>query len=375
MSKPEENIKQTSLYNLHIANGGRMVDFCGYSLPIQYSGIVKEHIHTRNSASLFDVSHMGQIIITGGDFVSMAKALEVLIPADILSLKPSEMRYSVLLNEGGGIIDDLIITRDAKDLAIFIVVNAATKENDFAILQKGLAGDFDIKLEMGKSLIALQGPKAAQVIKKYSSIANELVFMTSGYANIAGFETYISRSGYTGEDGFEISVADEDALELAKILLENEEVEFAGLGARDSLRLEAGLCLYGHDMNEEIDPISASIIFAIGKRRREEGGFVGFEKISSILANGVEQKRVGVIFDGRMPVREGAEIVDEQGQKIGHVTSGSFSPILEKPIAFAYVPKTLSKIGNSVIAIVRGKQVLGTIVKMPFIAQNYLRSH
>ena len=375
MAKPEiENLKKTVLYDLHIANGGRMVDFCGYALPIQYSSLVKEHIHTRNSSSLFDVSHMGQIFVNGADFEAKAKLLETLFPADILSLKSGEMRYSVLLNEKAGIIDDLIITRAENGNDVFIVVNGATKENDFAIMKNMLGDKLEFTLNEDLSLIALQGPKSADVLARYTSIANELIFMQSGAAVIAGINVYISRSGYTGEDGFEISVSNDQASKLAKILSDNDEVEFAGLGARDSLRLEAGLCLYGHDMNEEIDPITASIIFAIGKQRRIDGGFVGAKAVQDIIANGVEQKRVGIIFNTRMPVREGAQLIDELGNNIGIITSGSFSPTLEKPIAFGYLPKDIAKIGNSVCAIVRGKQVFGSIVKMPFVKQNYKRS-
>jgi len=369
--------QKTSLYDLHIAHGGRMVDFCGYVLPIQFQGIVAEHKHVRQNAGLFDVSHMGQISISGADFDTMAKALEALMPADILSLKKGEMRYSVLLNDNGGIEDDLIITRGAKGQSdkeiISIVVNAATKDNDLAILQKGLSG-FDVRLEIGRSLIALQGPKAAEVIRRHSNVADELIFMQAKNTKIAGFDVFVSRSGYTGEDGFEICIDDADAPALAEILLNENEVEPIGLGARDSLRLEAGLCLYGHDMNANIDPISASIIFAIGKRRRNEGGFVGAKAVLEIIANGVKQKRVGMMFEGRMPVRAGAELIDENDDVIGYVTSGTSSPMLETPIAMGYLPKEQAKIGTGVCALVRNKKVYGSVVKMPFVKQNYVRA-
>ncbi len=370
---------KTSLYDLHIEHNARMVSFAGYELPIQYKGIVAEHNHTREQVSLFDVSHMGQLIIKGKDFASTAKALEKIIPANIIDLQQGEMRYSVLLNENGGVIDDLIITRptdkQATDGTIFIVVNGATKANDFKFMQANLTKEIKISFEEGKSLLALQGPKAASVLSRFSDIVEKLSFMQSDATSIKGIGCNISRSGYTGEDGFEISLNNKDAPKLASILLDEPEVEFAGLGARDSLRLEAGLCLYGHDMNEEIDPISASIIFAIGKHRRLEGGFIGDKKIQQIITNGAKQKRMGIIFDGRMPVREGAKLVDEQGNKIGYITSGTFSPILQKPIAMGYLPTEQAKIGTKTTAIVRNKQVNGEIVKMPFVANNYYRGN
>ncbi|MCF6343756.1 MAG: glycine cleavage system aminomethyltransferase GcvT [Devosiaceae bacterium] len=378
MNNNQQLIK-TSLYDLHIEHGARMVDFAGYELPIQYKSIVAEHNHTREQASLFDVSHMGQIIIKSEDFASTAKALEKIIPANIIDLKQGEMRYSTLLNENGGIIDDLIITRptneQATDGTIFIVVNGATKADDFKFIKENLTKEIEISFEKHKSLLALQGPKAASVLSRFSDIVEKLSFMQSDATSIKDIECNISRSGYTGEDGFEISLNDKDALKLAKVLLDEPEVEFAGLGARDSLRLEAGLCLYGHDMNEEIDPISASIIFAIGKQRRIEGGFIGEKKILQILKDGAKQKRVGIIFEGRMPVREGAKLVDEQGNEIGYITSGTFSPILQKPIAMGYLPIKRAKISTEITAIVRNKQVNGEIVKMPFVANNYYRGN
>ncbi len=377
MNNNQQLIK-TSLYDLHIEHGARMVSFAGYELPIQYKGIVAEHNHTREQASLFDVSHMGQIIIKGEDFASTAKALEAIIPANIIDLEQGDMRYSVLLNENGGIIDDLIITRptdeQASDGTIFIVVNGATKANDFKFMQENLAKEIEISFEKNKSLLALQGPKAASVLSRFSDIGEKLSFMQSDATSIKGIKCNISRSGYTGEDGFEISLNDKDASKLANTLLDEQEAEFAGLGARDSLRLEAGLCLYGHDMNEKIDPISASIIFAIGKHRRLEGGFIGDKKIQNILKDGAKQKRAGIIFEGRMPVREGAKLVDEQGNEIGNITSGTFSPILQKPIAMGYLPIKRAKIGTKITAIVRNKQVNGEIVRMPFVANNYVRA-
>lgn len=373
-----ENLKQTALHDLHVAHNGRMVGFGGYALPVQYLGIVAEHNHTRNEASLFDVSHMGQINVTGPDFEATAAALETLMPGELLALKPGEMRYTVLLNENGGIEDDLIVTRPAEGLApdgtMFIVVNAATKQADLELLRQTLGDRLEFTLHEDLSLIAIQGPKAAEILSRHSTIPSELTFMQANTGKIDEFTCYVSRAGYTGEDGFEISVVNADALALAERLLAEPELLPAGLGARDSLRLEAGLCLYGHDMNDTIDPVSAGLIFAIGKRRRTEGGFIGAEHVLKVLADGPANKRVGIRFDGRMPVREGAELVDEAGEVIGHITSGTFSPTLQAPIAIGYLPVAHAKIDTPVTAIVRGKPVTGTVTKMPFVAQRYVRT-
>lgn len=373
-----EILHQTALYDLHVSLGGRMVGFGGYTLPVQFAGIVAEHNQTRDAASLFDVSHMGQVTVTGSDFVTTAKALETLMPGDLLTLASGEMRYSMLLNDRGGIEDDLIVTRPAKGLApdgtIFIVVNAATKHADIALMQKALGSQLEFILHEDRALIALQGPKAADVLSRHSKIADQLTFMQAGPARIGNIECHVSRAGYTGEDGFEISVNNADAVALAKLLLNEPELLPAGLGARDSLRLEAGLCLYGHDMNADVDPVTAGLLFAIGKRRRIEGGFPGADIVARALTDGPAQKRVGIRFDGRMPVREGAELVDENANSIGHIASGTFSPTLQAPIAMGYLPAAQAVSGERVIAIVRGKQVTGTITKMPFVAQNYVRT-
>jgi len=373
-----EDLKYTPLHDLHVSLGGRMVGFGGYSLPVQYKGIVAEHTHTRESASLFDVSHMGQVTVDGPDHATTIAALETLMPGDLLSLDPGEMRYTVLLNEQGGIEDDLIVTRPAADQVpdgtMFIVVNAATKHHDLAVMEQALGDTLTFTLHDERALIAIQGPKAADVLGRHSDCVNKLIFMQATPTKIGGIDCHVSRSGYTGEDGFEISVANDDATKLAELLLAEPELEPAGLGARDSLRLEAGLCLYGHDMDARIDPVTAGLLFAIGKRRRTEGGFAGAEKVLKILGDGATQKRIGIVFDGRMPVREGAELVDQNGQTIGRITSGGFSPTLQAPIAMGYVPKPMAEIGASITAIVRGKPVSGTITKMPFVPQNYVRA-
>lgn len=373
-----ETLQHTPLHDLHVALGGRMVGFGGYALPVQYKGIVAEHTHTRTRASLFDVSHMGQVTVTGSDFATTAAALETLMPGELLALAPGEMRYTVLLNANGGIEDDLIVTRPAEgsapDGTLFIVVNAATKHQDLALMQAALGSQLKFTLHDDRALIAIQGPKAPDVLNRHSTIAKQLTFMQAAPATIGSFDCQVSRSGYTGEDGFEISVSNTDAAALAELLLAEPELEPAGLGARDSLRLEAGLCLYGHDMNPDIDPVTAGLLFAIGKRRRTEGGFAGAETVLKTLADGATQKRIGILFDGRMPVREGAELVDAEGGMVGRITSGTFSPTLEAPIAMGYLPKPIAEIGASVTAIVRGKLVTGTITKMPFVPQRYVRT-
>ena len=365
----------TSLHSLHISHGARMVEFASYNLPIQYRGIMAEHLHTRNSASLFDVSHMGQLIIKGKDFASLANELEKILPANISGLKYGQMRYSLLLNENAGIIDDLIITRpslkQADDGTIFMVVNGATKQNDFHFLRNNLPPEISIEFEEDKSLIALQGPKAAKVLMAHNKEINELEFMQADKFIIDNIDVNISRSGYTGEDGFEISIKNQQAEQLANILLNHEEVELAGLGARDSLRLEAGLCLYGHDLTEDIDPISADLTFAIGKDRRKAGGFIGDKKLQEYLTLGTKYKRVGIIFAGKMPVREGAKIFDEAEEEIGFITSGGYSPSLKMPIAMGYILTKKAKLAEKIIAKVRNKQIIGEISKLPFIKNNY----
>ena len=374
---PADDLLKTALYDRHVAAGGRIVEFGGYALPVQYAGIVAEHNHTREAASLFDVSHMGQVVVTGPDHATAIAALERLTPADLASLAPGDMRYTVLLNEAGGIEDDLIITRPAEgqapDGVMFMVVNAARKHHDLDFLRERAPSDVSFDLRDNLSLLALQGPRAAEVLAKHSDITEKLGFMQAGPATIDGFAANVSRSGYTGEDGFELSVANEHAPALFDLLLADPLVHPAGLGARDSLRLEAGLCLYGHDMTDEIDPVSAGLLFAVGKRRRTEGGFVGAEAVLEKTTRGAERKRVGIRFDGRQPVREGAELVDARGTVIGKVTSGTFAPTAQASIAMGYLPADLAREGEAVTALVRGKPISGTVVKMPFVPQRYHR--
>ncbi|MCF6325720.1 MAG: glycine cleavage system aminomethyltransferase GcvT [Devosiaceae bacterium] len=380
MSSSLSNPIKTALFDLHTAQGGRMVDFAGYFLPVQFKGLIDEHNHTRNSASLFDVSHMGQVSVSGADFATASMALETLLPGNLQNLKPGGMRYTVLLNDAGGIEDDLIVTRSdeggraqAQGICLSIVVNAARKTHDMELFKAALGDRLEFELHEDKSLLALQGPLAAKILANFTDAPHKLAFMQTTSSEIGSIECQISRCGYTGEDGFEISVANSSAAELAKTLYGDERVLPAGLGARDSLRLEAGLCLYGHDMNDEIDPVSANIIFAVGKKRRETGGFTGADAVISALKNGPKMLRVGVVFDGRMPVREGADIVDEADNKIGSITSGTFSPSLGSPIAMGYVPASMSESGTAITAIVRGRKISGTVSDMPFVKQNYAR--
>ena len=378
MSQPDQESLPTALHDLHVSQGGRMVPFAGYELPVQFDGIVAEHMHTRNHASLFDVSHMGQITVNGPDFATSAAALESLFPGNLSNLKPGGMRYTVLLNAHGGIEDDLIVTRPAEgqadDGTMFIVVNAARKDHDIALMRAALGDRLQFTLHENKSLLALQGPQAASVLDELCAAPRKLAFMQSAPDEIEGIACQVSRCGYTGEDGFELSVANADAVRLAEILYADDRVRPAGLGARDSLRLEAGLCLYGHDMNDSIDPVTANILFAIGRKRRTEGGYRGAEAVSQVLRQGPVMRRIGITFEGRRPVREGSVIVDAQGESVGHVTSGTFSPCLKEPIAMAYVPVALAETGTPLAAMVRGTPVSGTVTDMPFVAQHYART-
>ena len=369
----DTQVNKTIFYDYHLKAGGKMVPFAGYLMPVQYSaGIKQEHLHSRNNAGLFDVSHMGQVIVKGE---GAAQALEKLIPVDLEALTINQQTYATLTNEQGGVLDDLIVTRWAED-TFFLVVNAGCKHEDIAHIRSHLPG-FEITYLGDRGLLALQGLKAKEVMAELSPEANKLVFMNGCHTSIDGIDCYITRSGYTGEDGFEISVDPVDAHKLADKLLSFEAVNWIGLGARDSLRLEAGLCLYGHDMDQQTTPVEAGIIWSISKSRRaggnKEGGFLGAEVILEQIANGAAKKRVGFLVDGRAPVREGAEIVDEQGNVIGAITSGGFGPTLQAPIAMGYVPTELSAVGTKHNALVRGVARPITIAKMPLVEQRYYR--
>ena len=356
------------LDNWHRGLGARMVPFAGYQMPIQYEGIIAEHRWTRESAGLFDVSHMGQLVIAGE---GAQAALEALLPADLAILKEAKPKYSLLLTADGGIIDDLMITRRGDHF--YLVVNGATKHGDVEHIEAKLPRGVVLDHMKEQALLALQGPKAVDALARLTPGVAELTFMTAGAFDLAGARAWISRSGYTGEDGFEISVPASAVERVADALLAQPEVKPIGLGARDSLRLEAGLPLYGHDLDHHTTPVEADLVFALSKRRRAEGGFPGWERIARELADGPIRKRVGLKVEGRQPVREGAVVVDAEGDEVGAVTSGGFSPSTEAPIAMAFVPAASAAEGSRVTLVQRGKPFQATVVPMPFVPHRYKR--
>ncbi len=372
MEETKDNILQTPLWGLHKNLDARMVEFAGYDMPVQYkNGVKNEHIQVRNKAGLFDVSHMGQVLITSINGGDPAIALEKLVPSDIKGLALGKMRYTVLLNEDGGILDDLIVTR-LDERTLYAVLNASRKYADIDYIKAKIGDEIKITLQDDLALIALQGPLAEKVIMDtiMPEVA-ELGFMNAKYTDYRGADILVSRSGYTGEDGFEISVPNELAEDLAKELLaDNDKVWAIGLGARDSLRLEAGFCLYGHDITENTTPVEGGISWTIPKHRRENASFMGANKILRQMKEGVAQKRVGLMPDGKAPIREGVEIFDNTGEnKIGVITSGGYSPVLEAPIAMGYIAIDEAKIGTTVVAKMRGKNFSCKIVKMPFVSK------
>jgi len=363
----------TPLHALHLELGAKMVPFAGYAMPVSYpQGILAEHRQCRESAVLFDVSHMGQLRLTGDD---AAAALETLVPVDIVGLDPGKQRYALFTNDAGGILDDLMVTR--REDHLFLVVNAACKDADTAHLRARLSTRCLIEPLPERALLALQGPKAAAVMQRLAPELAKLTFMTGGEATIHGIACFATRSGYTGEDGFEISVAAAEAEALARALLAEPEVQAAGLGARDTLRLEAGLCLYGHDIDTTTTPVQAGLTWAIQKVRRpggeRAGGYPGADVIAAQLANGAAMKRVGLVGLERVPVREGAHIVDDTGAAVGRVTSGTVGPSVGQPIAMAYVPSALAVAGTVVHADVRGKRQPMRISPLPFAPHRYFR--
>jgi aminomethyltransferase len=360
-------LSKTPLWQLHVDAGGKMVPFAGYDMPVQYAdmGVLKEHVQTRTSAGLFDVSHMGQCVLTGDD---PAASLEKIVPGDIKGLDPFRMRYTVLLNDDGGIVDDLMVTR-WDDRTLFLVVNAACKDKDFAWIRKKIGGETQLQYLGDRALLALQGPKAEAVAARFFPEAKTLSFMQACKVKYEGHEIFLSRSGYTGEDGFEISVP-AAAAAFAKKLLAESEVRWIGLGARDSLRLEAGLCLYGHDLDEHTTPIEANLKWTIPKRRREERNFAGAARIMAQLETAPARLRVGIRPDGRAPIREGAELFSG-GEKIGTVTSGGFGPTFDGPVAMGYVRSDLAKTGTKLEAMLRGTPRPVEVAALPFVKNNY----
>ncbi|MCK1541499.1 glycine cleavage system aminomethyltransferase GcvT [Bradyrhizobium sp. 160] len=375
-----DSLRHTPLHALHVSLGGKMVPFAGYDMPVQYpAGVLKEHLHTRASAGLFDVSHMGQIALRpkSGKVEDAARALERLVPQDILAIAPGRQRYAQFTNADGGILDDLMVANFGDHL--FLVVNAACKDADEAHLRAHLSDDCVIDPLDGRALIALQGPKAETALAKWCAEAPSMKFMDAGPREVAGLPCFVSRSGYTGEDGFEISVPAGDAERLARTLLENPDVMPIGLGARDSLRLEAGLCLYGHDIDTTTTPVEAELEWSVQKSRRSggtrAGGFPGAEKILAHFDQGASRRRVGLRTEGRAPVREGALLFADAtaGEPIGKVTSGGFGPSLNAPVAMGYVPTRQSALGTKLFAEVRSQRLAVEVAAMPFVKNTYKR--
>ena len=364
-------LKRTPLYALHKELGARLVPFAGYEMPVQYpTGILVEHAQTRTAAGLFDVSHMGQVRLTAKPGQNVAKALETLVPGDIAGLQPGQQRYTQFTNDAGGILDDLMATSTGDHL--LLVINAACKDADLAHIQKHLAAICEIEPMFSRGLLALQGPKAAQALARLVPAVAAMKFMTGAYFTIEGARCYITRSGYTGGDGYEISTPAEATDAIARKLLAQPEVKPIGLGARDSLRLEAGLCLYGHDIDIATTPVEAVLLWSVGKERRVQGGFPGAAVVQQQIAEGASRKRVGLLPEGKAIAREGAEIVIG-GKVVGRITSGGFAPTLERAIAMGYVDKSQSTVGTKVELMVRGKPVPAEIVAMPFVKHAYYR--
>ncbi len=372
MSEPSSGpLKRTPLHALHKELGARLVPFAGYEMPVQYpTGILAEHAQTRTAAGLFDVSHMGQVRLTAKASWNAAKALEALVPGDIAGLQPGQQRYTQFTNDAGGILDDLMVTSTGDHL--LLVVNAACKDDDLAHIQKHLSATCEIEPMFARGLMALQGPLAAQALARLVPSVATMRFMTGAFVTIDGAQCYVTRSGYTGGDGFEISTPADKADPIARLLLAQPEVKPIGLGARDSLRLEAGLCLYGHDIDTATTPIEAGLLWSIGKERRAQGGFPGAAVIQKQIAEGAPRKRVGLLPDGKAIAREGTEIAID-GRVIGKVTSGGFAPTLGRAIAMGYVERPRSANGTRVELVVRGKPVPAEIVPMPFVKHAYYR--
>jgi aminomethyltransferase len=373
-SELSETLHRTALHDEHVRLGAKMVPFAGYDMPVQYpTGVLTEHNWTRENAGLFDVSHMGQCAITAPDFDIACAALEKIVPADLKSLVPGQQRYSQLLNEAGGILDDMMITRSTYMAGFYVVVNAGRKLGDYAHLMSSLPDVVELKIWDSLSLLALQGPKAEAVLSALDAKAKTIAFMHSAQLSLGGIEAHVSRSGYTGEDGFEISIRSEDAVKVWQLLLANDSVKPIGLGARDSLRLEAGLCLYGHDIDETTSPQEAGLMWSIAKRRREHGGFIGATRVQNEIITGTKRKRVGIKPDGRAPAREGTAIQNAAGRAIGIITSGGFGPTINGPVAVGYVETEYAAEGTPLLLMVRDKALPASVVKLPFVPNRFKR--
>ncbi|PIL18118.1 hypothetical protein P775_21345 [Puniceibacterium antarcticum] len=373
----EQGPKRTPLYDLHLELGGKMVEFAGYQMPVQYPmGVLKEHQHTRARAGLFDVSHMGQVILQSRK-VDAAEAFERLVPVDVMGLKAGRQRYAMFTNDDGGIEDDLMVANRGDHL--FVVVNAACKDADVARMRAALEPDVIVRQLDSRALLALQGPAAVDVLAGLNPAVREMTFMDVATVELAGAECWVSRSGYTGEDGYEISVPEAAAVDLARALLAHDDVAPIGLGARDSLRLEAGLCLYGHDIDATTSPVEGALSWAIQKVRRADGaragGFPGADRILRELVEAAPRMRVGLLPEGRAPMREGVELfaAEEGATPVGHVTSGGFGPTVGAPVAMGYVPAALAAPDTVLYGEVRGKRLAVKVVKMPFTPANFKR--
>ncbi len=377
MSEPSETqtTKQSPLHSLHCDRGAKFAPFAGFELPLSFEGIISEHSATRSSAGLFDVSHMGIVDLVPKPGISLPTVidlLELVTPASIQDLEVSHLRYALLTNNQGGVIDDLIVTRS--DTQLRLVLNASRVESDLLCIQTALSDFANIDIREDLAQVALQGPKAATVLSGFDSRITDLTFMTSGQFSLDGVDCVISRSGYTGEDGFELIVAAEDALKLAETLLLDEAVSPCGLGARDSLRLEAGLCLYGHELDETITPVEARLGWTIPRRRRDEPTFAGSEVILAQFLGGTHRTRVGISSLTKRPIREGATLRTDEGLEVGVVTSGGFGPTCDRPVAMGYVDPIISDSKSTLLAEVRGKEVPCQISTLPFVPHNYSRN-
>ncbi len=363
----KNDLNKTPLHALHVERGAKMVPFAGWEMPLQFEGIIAEHLHARSQAVLFDVSHMGQAVLYGDN---PAESLETLVPGEIQKLANDHQRYTVLTNAEGGILDDLMVTRRGDRL--FMVVNAACREADFEYIRTRLEGQCTLEPQPDRALLALQGPTAVNALARLAPAARYLMFMHSQPLSIGNIPSVVSRSGYTGEDGFEISVEATDAEALARLLLSEPEVRPGGLGARDTLRLEAGFCLYGNDIDETTTPVEAGLAWTIGKRRRTEGGFPGAEIIQRQLAEGVQRRRVGIILDGRIPARAHAAVEDQDGAVVGEVTSGAYGPSVDSPVALAYVKTEYGEPKTPVNVVVRDQRLPGRVTALPFVEHKYV---
>ena len=367
----EQNLKTTPLYKIHNNNAAKLVSFAGYYLPIQYAnGIIAEHNHTRKAASVFDVSHMGQIKISGP---MIHDALEKILPISFSRIAPGQIKYTQFLNKEGKIIDDLMIHRSFEDSQIWLVVNADCTEKDLDHLYSNLNRSYKIELIDDRALIAIQGPKSSNILKEFFNEIDNMPFMTGDWFTYDNEQFFVSRCGYTGEDGYEVSIKDRYAEEFINKLLQFEDVKLAGLGARNSLRMEAGLCLYGNDISILTSPVEAGLTWSIPKERIENGGFIGHENIKKDLIDGVEKKLVGIKPLGKLPAREGTQILNKNGKIIGEITSGGYSPSLQAPIAMGYINTEILQKNREILLNVRGNSLPAEIVSLPFVEHKYFR--